>query len=106
VYGDGEQTRDFVFVVDVARANRLAMHGTLGTFNIGTGAETSLNQLLASFERVVGCAVARQYVPARLGEVRRIAVDASEAVRGLGWLPTVSLEDGLARTLEWVKTCL
>lgn len=106
VYGDGEQTRDFVFVVDVARANRLAMQGTLGTFNIGTGAETSLNQLLTSFERVVGHPVARQYAPARLGEVQRMAVDASEARHRLGWLPTVSLEDGLARTLEWVKTCI
>src|SRR5450756_3117949 len=60
VYGDGEQTRDFVFVDDVAQANMLAMRGPLGTFNIGTGVETSLNQLLVAFERVVGHPVARQ----------------------------------------------
>jgi UDP-glucose 4-epimerase len=106
VYGDGEQTRDFVFVDDVARANMLAMQGPLGTFNIGTGVETSLNQLLAAFEHVVGHAVGREYAPARTGEVRRIALDAAMARRALGWTPSVSLEDGLARTLAWVRHTL
>lgn len=106
VYGDGEQTRDFVFVGDVAQANMLAMQGPLDTFNIGTGVETSLNQLLAAFEFVVGHPVAREYVPGRSGEVQRIALDASEAGRRLGWHPTVSLDDGLARTLAWVRQTL
>jgi UDP-glucose 4-epimerase len=103
VYGDGEQTRDFVFVDDVAQANMLAMRGPLGTFNIGTGVETSLNQLLVAFEHVVGHPVARQYEPARSGEVQRIALDAEKARHELGWKPSVSLEDGLAQTLEWVR---
>jgi UDP-glucose 4-epimerase len=106
VYGDGEQTRDFVFVDDVAQANMLAMQGPFGTFNIGTGVETSLNQLLAIFELVVGHRVAREYAPARAGEVRRIALNAEKARHELGWKPSVSLEDGLARTLAWVRTCL
>jgi UDP-glucose 4-epimerase len=106
VYGDGEQTRDFVFVDDVAHANMLAMQGPLDTFNIGTGIETSLNQLLAAFERLVGHPVAREYAPARAGEVQRIALDASEAGRKLGWHPTTSLEDGIARTLAWVRQTL
>lgn len=106
VYGDGEQTRDFVFVDDVAHANMLTMQGPLGTFNIGTGVETSLNQLLAAFEHVVGHPVARQHEPARGGEVQRITLDASEATLRLGWHPTVSLEEGLTQTLEWVRTCL
>jgi UDP-glucose 4-epimerase len=106
VYGDGEQTRDFVFVDDVAQANTLAMQGPLGTFNIGTGVETSLNQLLGVFKRVVGHPVAREYTPARAGEVQRIALNAEKARHELGWKPSVSLEDGLAQTLEWVKTCL
>ena len=106
VYGDGEQTRDFVFVDDVAHANMLAMQGPLDTFNIGTGVEMSLNQLLTVFERVVGHPVARQYAPARAGEVQRIALDASEAGRKLGWHPTASLEDGLAQTLAWVRQAL
>ncbi|RIE08128.1 NAD-dependent epimerase/dehydratase family protein [Candidatus Cryosericum hinesii] len=106
VYGDGEQTRDFVFVDDVAQANMLAMRGPLDTLNIGTGVETSLNQLLAAFERVVGHPVAREYAPARAGEVRRIALNAEKARHELGWKPSVSLADGLARTLAWVRTCL
>ena len=106
IYGDGEQTRDFVFVVDVANANMLAMQGPLGTFNIGTGVETPLNQLLAAFERVVGHPVARQHEPARGGEVQRIALNAEKARHEMGWKPSVSLEDGLAQTLEWVGACL
>ncbi len=106
VYGDGEQTRDFVFVDDVAQANMLAMRGSLDTFNIGTGVETSLNQLLAAFEHVVGHPVARQYAPARAGEVRRIALNAEKARHELGWKPSVSLEDGLAQTLAWVRQTL
>jgi len=106
VYGDGEQTRDFVFVDDVAHANMLAMQGPLGTFNVGTGVETSLNQLLAAFELVVGHPVARQYALARAGEVQRIALSAEKARHELGWTPSVSLEDGLARTLAWVRQTL
>jgi len=106
VYGDGEQTRDFVFVDDVAHANMLAMQEPLGTFNIGTGVETSLNGLLAVFERVVGHPVAREYAPARAGEVQRIALNAEKARHELGWKPSVSLEDGLAQTLAWVRQAL
>jgi len=106
VYGDGEQTRDFVFVDDVAHANMLAMQGPLGTFNIGTGVETSLNQLLAAFELVVGHPVAREYALARAGEVQRIALNAEKARHELGWKPLVSLEDGLDRTLAWVRQAL
>ena len=106
VYGDGEQTRDFVFVDDVAHANMLAMQGPFGTFNIGVGIETSLNQLLTAFERVVGHPVAREYAPARAGEVQRIALNAEKARHELGWKPSVSLEDGLARTLAWVRQTL
>lgn len=106
VYGDGQQTRDFVFVDDVAQANMLAMQGLLGTFNIGTGVETSLNQLLAAFECVVGHPVARQYAPARAGEVQRIALNVEKALQELGWKPSVSLEDGLRQTLDWVGKML
>jgi UDP-glucose 4-epimerase len=106
VYGDGEQTRDFVFVDDVAHANMLAMQGPLGTFNIGTRVETSLNQLLAAFELAVGHRVAREYAPARAGEVQRIALNSETARHELGWQPAVSLENGLAQTLAWVETTI
>lgn len=103
VYGDGEQTRDFVYVDDIARANTLAVRGALGTFNIGTGVETSVNRLLAAFEHVAGHPVAREYVPARPGEVQRIALDAAKARHDLGWQPSVSLEAGLELTIDWCK---
>lgn len=106
VYGDGEQTRDFVFVGDVAQANMLVMQGPVGTYNIGTGVETSLNELLTAFEHVVSHPVVREYAPAPAGEVKRIALNAERARHGLGWKPSVSLEDGLARTLAWVETTM
>lgn len=106
VYGDGEQTRDFVFVDDVVQANMLAMQGTLGTYNIGTGMGTSLNELLAAFEHVVGHPVVREHAPARTGEVRRIALNADKARHELGWKPSVSLKDGLDQTLTWVSKTL
>lgn len=106
VYGDGEQTRDFVFVDDVVQANMFAMQGPLNTFNIGTGVETSLNQLLTAFERVVGHPVEREYVPTRGGEVQRIALNAEKARHELGWKPSASLEDGLSQTLLWVNKML
>jgi len=61
---------------------------------------------LTSFERVVGHPVARQYSPARTGEVQRIALNAEKARRELGWKPSVSLEDALAQTLGWVRQTL
>jgi UDP-glucose 4-epimerase len=106
VYGDGEQTRDFTFVDDVAEANMLAMRGAPGTYNIGTGIETSLNGLLTAFEHVAGHHIERSYAPRRAGEVRRIALDARRARHELGWRATVSLEEGLDRTLAWVSTVL
>jgi UDP-glucose 4-epimerase len=106
VYGDGEQTRDFVFVDDIAQANMLAMQGPLGTFNIGTEVETSLNQILATFECVVGHPVSREYAAARVGEVQRIALNTEKAQHEMGWKPMVSLQDGLCQTLDWVGKML
>ena len=86
LYGDGNQTRDFVFVDDVAHANVLAMQGPLGTFNIGTGVQASLNQLLVAFERVIGHPAARQYALARKGEGRES-----------GWMRQLGVQAGLPR---------
>jgi len=102
----GRQARDSVFADLAVKANMLAMRGPVGTYNIGTGVEVSLNGLLAAFEHVVGHPVVREYAPARAGEVKRIALNAERARHELGWKPTVSLEDGLAQTLAWVKTMI
>jgi len=103
VYGDGTQTRDYVFVEDVVKANLLSINGKEGTYNIGTGIETSVNQLLELFSRITGNALKAEYAPARKGEVSRIALDCEKVKKELGFVPEVLLEEGLRRTVEWYK---
>jgi UDP-glucose 4-epimerase len=102
VFGDGSQTRDYVYVGDVVAANLAALgYGGDGeTFNIGTGTETSVVDLLAECQRAAGTNVAAEHRPARLGELARSALDASLAARELQWQPRTSLADGLAETLR------
>jgi UDP-glucose 4-epimerase len=104
IFGDGNQTRDFVFVADVvdafARA-RTAGSGLLA--NIGTGTETSVNDLFATMARLTGFDKPADYAPARPGELTRSALDPTLAGAELGWKPVHSLEDGLDRTLDWFR---
>jgi UDP-glucose 4-epimerase len=101
IYGDGGQTRDYVYVGDVAAANVRALETrATGAFNIGTGIETSVNDLYAALAEVVGVRQPPRYAPARPGEQRRSAVDASRAADLLGWRPRVSLAEGLRLTVE------
>ncbi len=112
VYGDGEQTRDYVFVADVARANLCALErpGRASdrdrpwAFNISTGRETSVNALAHMIQRAAHTDTAAEYLPARAGEVLRSAINPARAFRGLGWEPQVALPDGIAATLEWFRT--
>src|SRR5215208_889582 len=99
VFGDGEQTRDYVYVADIVDAMLAAGDSrTVGTFNVGTGIETSVLEL----GRMVGHACDRpfepQMAPPRSGEVQRIAIDSARAAKELGWRAGTSLEDGLTRT--------
>lgn len=99
VFGDGEQTRDYVFVGDVVEA-ALAVAGRGGIYNIGTGTETTVNELhrlCAEIARVEGVP---RHVDARPGDARRSVLDPSRAERELGWRTTTSLADGLRRTWE------
>jgi UDP-glucose 4-epimerase len=102
IYGTGDQTRDFVSVKDVARANLAAVDGKPGTYNIGTGIETSINDLVSEFSKLEGSFEAR-HDAARAGEVSRSALDVSRAKEYLGWQPQVSLSDGIHQTYEWFK---
>jgi UDP-glucose 4-epimerase len=99
IFGDGRQTRDYVYVGDVARATLSAV-GHTGVFNVGTGIETSVLELYELCRRVAGSEVEAEAADARLGELQRSVLDISLAARGLGWRPEVSLEDGLRRTWE------
>jgi UDP-glucose 4-epimerase len=100
INGDGLQTRDFVYVEDVVTANLLALdHPTSGIFNIGTGQETDILTLYRHLQRLCGSPREPVHGPAKPGEQRRSALNAALARERLGWQPTVSLEEGLARTV-------
>jgi UDP-glucose 4-epimerase len=102
VFGDGRQTRDYVYVGDVVAANLAALDygGPATAFNIGTETETSVLELLAACQSVAGTDVTPEHRPARLGELDRSALDCSLAQSQLGWRPTTSLDQGLAETLR------
>lgn len=105
IFGDGNQTRDFVYVEDVARANLMATAGTGdGTVHIATGLETTVNELHGTIARLTGYGESPRYGPPREGEVYRMALDGTEARRILGWEPSVALAEGLQRTVEWFRT--
>ena len=104
VFGDGEQTRDFVYVKDVARANILAMDSDIsGLFNIGTGIQTSLNNLAKMIMDAAGVSVEMKYEPARDGDVRHSVADISKAQTELGYTPEWGLADGIKETVEYFK---
>lgn len=112
VYGDGKQTRDYVYVGDVARANVLAADAPLppvdGTvdaraFNIGTGVETSVGELARAMIAVAGADVRVDHAAARPGELLTSALTAAKAERGLGWTPRTALAEGLRHTYDWIK---
>ena len=103
IFGDGKQTRDYVYAADVAHATLSAVGREGGVFNVGTGAETSVVKLYELCRRVAGSSLEAEPAPARLGELQRSVLDAGKAERELGWRPEVSLEDGLRRTWEWIS---
>ena len=104
IYGDGKQTRDYVFVGDVARANLLAAEqGFSGALNVGTGVETDVNRLHALMARAAGVEAAPAYAPGRPGEQKRSCIDPSAAKAALGWRAEVALEDGLRRTVDFFR---
>ncbi len=103
IFGDGTQTRDYVYVGDVARATLQALGHGGGVFNVGTGRETSVLELFEQCRRVAGSEVEAAFAPARLGELRRSVLDARLAADELGFTAFVDLEDGLRSTWEWIR---
>jgi UDP-glucose 4-epimerase len=102
VYGDGRQTRDYVYVKDVVAAT-LAAQGRTGVFNVGTGTETSVLELADACGRVAGIGVNLAFEPARAGELARSVLDPALAERELGFRARTSLEEGLATTWEFIR---
>ncbi len=99
VFGDGEQTRDYVFVGDVVEA-ALAAAGRGGVYNVGTGAETTVNELHRLCAEIAGVDRKPRHLEPRPGDARRSVLDASRAQRELGWHPQSSLADGLRETWD------
>ncbi|MGL4554474.1 MAG: NAD-dependent epimerase/dehydratase family protein, partial [Gemmataceae bacterium] len=106
VFGDGGQTRDFTYVTDVVQALMLAERrpGVSGeVFNVGTGKPTSLLDLIAALNRLLGTAVTAKHAEARAGDIRHSRADIARTRERLGYDPKVVFADGLARTLEWAR---
>lgn len=102
IFGDGGQTRDFVYCEDVARANLAALESDyVGAINIGTGLETDVNALYARLAEAAGSARPAVHAEGKPGEQRRSCIDPALAGRILGWSPQVAIADGLARTYAW-----
>lgn len=104
VFGDGEQTRDYIHVDDVVGAFLAASaSGAGGAFNVGTGREGSVLELGRELAAAYGLEFDPEMAPARPGEVQRIAISSARAAVELDWRPAVRLEEGLARTAEWLR---
>ncbi len=116
ITGDGLQTRDYIHVSDVVRANLSALTMTVGehrgdpenlqslpVFNVGTARETSVLDLVRLLERILGRKLERRHVPPRPGEQRQSCLQSTLARTRLGWAPQVELEAGLGTTFGWFK---
>jgi len=104
IFGDGEQTRDFVYVDDVVDAFVRSTEKAGGLIvNIGTGEQTTVQQLFDVMSRVTGFKDPAHYAPARTGELQRSALDPGRAAIHLGWKPWTGRDEGLRQTLEWFR---
>jgi UDP-glucose 4-epimerase len=102
VFGDGDQTRDFTYVGDIAAANVAALFGTRsGEVNVGTGRETRINEIVERLIAESKQSPATESLPAREFEVRRVCLDVTRAHDWFGWSPRVHVADGLVRTWNW-----
>mgnify|MGYP003423066881 FL=1 len=109
INGDGSQTRDFTYVENVVQANLLACEreGVTGrVFNIATGQQVALIDMLRTVERITGIHVEPDFLPRRMGDVEHSLAAIDEARKSLGYEPTVNLEEGLRRTVQAVRDVL
>jgi UDP-glucose 4-epimerase len=103
IFGDGSQTRDYVYVGDVARATISTIGHEGGVFNVGTGRAMSVTELYELCARVAGSDAPAEHAPARLGELQRSYLDTTLAAETLGFSAMVDIEDGLRSTWDWVR---
>ena len=104
INGDGKQTRDFVYVGDVAEANaRALVSDAVGSFNVGTGIETDISTIFQLLKRLTGSSQPEEHGPPLPGEQRRSVVDARKIEKALGWNPKTSLQAGLDATVQYFR---
>ena len=109
IFGDGEQTRDFVYVDDVVKANLLAATADIlhlaypPVFNVGNGMQTSLNQIIDMLEQITDQSIDKSYGPARAGDIKHSVGDINRAKNDLNFCPETTVLDGLTATVEWFK---
>ncbi|MBP2651146.1 MAG: UDP-glucose 4-epimerase [Firmicutes bacterium] len=105
IFGDGNQTRDFIYVGDVANANIRALTAPCSgvTANISTNTEISVNKLTEVMGKIAKCQVEKTYLAARNGDIYRSSLDNSTAIKALGWQPETDLDAGLVKTLAALK---
>jgi len=103
IFGDGTDTRDYVYVEDVVDGFSRALTCGTGVINIGTGSETSTNEVHEVVAAATGCTRTPRHGPPRAGDLRRSAVDWRRARTELGWEPFTSLPEGIALTVDWFR---
>jgi UDP-glucose 4-epimerase len=105
INGDGKQTRDYAFVGDVVQANLLALqYSGSSIFNIGTGIETDVNKLFHHLKVLTGSTCKEVHAPAKAGEQMRSVISSKKIHEELGWTPSVTLEEGLRRTVDFFRS--
>lgn len=104
VNGEGLQTRDYVYVADVVRANMFALgHDAPGVFNVGTGVETDVNTVFRTLRELTGSSCREEHGPAKKGEQMRSVIDSGLLRRTFGWSPGTAVADGLRTTVEYFR---
>ena len=104
INGDGKQTRDYVFVGDVVRANMLALKDEAhGAYNVGTGVETNVNEIFSAIKELTGVSCDEKHVEAKAGEQERSCIQASRLKKEFSWAPQIKFHDGMKETVEWFK---
>ncbi len=106
IYGSGRQERDFIYVDDVIDANIAAMDEGQGEYNVGTGTPTSVNQIFEMLKGILKYRWTPTYGPAKPGEVFSISLDSSKLQREMGWMPKLSLEQGLVQTVDYLRSSI
>ncbi len=105
VFGDGEQTRDFIYIEDVLNANTVMLENDIqGVFNVGTGVETSVNRIFENIKAASGKDIQKIHAGPRKGEIKRSCISPAKIKELTGWSPLVSIEEGIKKTFSWFKS--